>query len=89
MADNGKTVHVTIGQILAVSLSDGVRWSLKVSDGNVIRQVPDPIPTGVQGIYQAVGAGTSTLGGAGKPDCSGTGFCPMFLLQFTVTIVVS
>jgi len=92
MADNGKTVRVAVGQILAVSLSDAVRWSLKVSDGNVLRQFGAPIPTNptlYQGFYQAVGAGTSTLVGAGRPVCSGTGLCAMFVLGFTVTIVVS
>jgi hypothetical protein len=66
-----------------------VIWSLKVSDGSVIRQVAVPMPTGIDGLYQAVGAGMSTLGGAGRPDCSGGGACPMFLLGFTVTFVVS
>jgi predicted secreted protein len=89
MADNGTTLHLPVGRRFSLSLDGGVVWTLKGSDESVVRQVQASLPSGGQGTYETVAPGTSTLGGSGKPHCSGDGACPMFLLEFRVTIVVS
>ncbi|HEX7491794.1 MAG TPA: hypothetical protein VF337_08850 [Candidatus Limnocylindrales bacterium] len=88
MADNEKTVQMVVGQNLSLSLGGGVLWSLAISDAKVLQRLPAPVPTGVDGIYKAIAVGSANLNGTGRPDCSGGGFCPQFVLAFSINIVV-
>jgi hypothetical protein len=87
IADNGKTLHLAVGQRFAMSLGAGS--TVTVSDPNVVQRVPDPLPTGVDAVFQAVAPGSTTLSGAWKPACASGAVCPLYLIYFSVTVIVS
>lgn len=90
LADQGQTVHLTVGQSFLLKLGADYTWNIAVSDGKVISQVPNvPLVYGAQGIYVADAAGTATLTAAGDPVCRQvTPACSTPSIQFSVTVVV-
>jgi hypothetical protein len=87
IADNGKILNLAVGQRFAVSLGAGS--TVTVSDQNVIQRVPAPLPTGVDAVFEAVAPGSTTLSSAWKPACASGAVCPLYLIYFSVTIIVS
>jgi hypothetical protein len=87
IADNGKTLHLSVGQRFAVSLGAGS--NVTVSDPNVVQRVAAPLASGVDAVFQAVAPGSTTLSGAWKPACASGAVCPLYLIYFSVTVIVS
>jgi len=88
MADDGTTLLLAVGQRFTLDLGEGVVWTVKVADGQVIEQVPGAaVPAGAQGVYEARARGQTVLTAAGMPRCT-SGPCALFRLGFSVTITV-
>jgi uncharacterized cupin superfamily protein len=88
MANDGATLHLSVGQRFTLDLGTGVVWTVKVGDGQVIGQVAGaPLPAGAQGVYEARVSGSTVLTASGMPRCT-SGACAMFRLGFSVTIIV-
>ncbi len=91
LADQGKTINMTVGQRFLLKLGADYTWNITISDENVISQVPNiPLVFGAQGIYNANAAGTATLTAAGDPTClQSTPACATPSIQFSITVVVT
>ena len=88
MADDGTNLLLAVGQRFTLDLGEGVVWTVKVADGQVIEQVPGAaVPAGAQGVYEARARGQTVLTAAGMPRCT-SGTCALFRLGFSVTITV-
>lgn len=89
LADNGTTLHLSVGQQLLVDLGSTVDWSVAIADQGIVGRVPGVLVIrGAQGIYAALAPGTTVLSAIGIPVCS-SGACPQFRIAFSITIVVS
>jgi hypothetical protein len=88
-SDGGATVHLAVGQRFTLELGTAQDWTVDVADGQVIRLIAGaPLPVGAQGIYEAVAAGTTALNASGKAHCTAGQVCPLYVIDFSVTIVV-
>jgi len=88
-SDEGATVHLALGQRFTLELGTAQDWTVEVADGQVIRLIAGaPLPVGAQGIYEAAAAGTTTLNASGKAHCAAGTICPLYIIDFSVTIVV-
>jgi len=91
LADQGKTINMTVGQSFLLKLGGDYTWNIVISDENVISRTPRNIPLvqGAQGIYDATAAGTATFTATGEPVClKATPPCSTPSIQFSITVVV-
>ena len=91
LADNGKTIHVAIGQSFLLKLGLNYDWNITVSYQNVIGRVKNiAVIVGAQGVYAALAKGTTVLSAVGDPQCrTATPACASPSIMFSVTIVVN
>jgi hypothetical protein len=93
MADNFRTVPVARGQTVELTLtSSGQVWkNLDASPAGLL--APDPAPSppanGILAIWTAVAPGTVKLTAIGTANCSGGQICPDYVMEFSVTLVIS
>ena len=89
IADDGSTLHLAVGQQFILNLGNGLDWTVKVVDEQVIQRVTGaPLPAGAQGVYETRERGSTVLTATGIPHCT-TGACPLVRLVFSVAIKVS
>jgi hypothetical protein len=91
LADNGKTIHISVGQSFLLKLGLGYDWNITVSDQNVISRVKNiAVIVGAQGVYDALAKGTAVLSAVGDPQCrTATPACASPSIMFSVTIIVN
>lgn len=93
MADNFRTVPVSRGQTVELTLtSSGQIWkNLEVTPAGLLAPDPSPSPpaNGILAIWTAVAPGTVKLSAIGTANCSGGQICPDYVLEFSVTLVIS
>jgi hypothetical protein len=89
--DQGKTVHLAVGERFLLKLGETYVWELNLSDPNVVSRVKNiAVVRGAQGVYIADHAGTVTLTATGDPLCrQSKPACGQPSLMFSVTLVVS
>ncbi len=89
--DDGRTIHVPVGQLVQVALGDQFDWSLEISDPRVLAAEPgvNTLVRGSQLLARAKAPGTATIVGTGKPKCAPNQACIQILATFRLTIVVS
>lgn len=89
--DQGKTIHLKVGDSFLLKLGEGYDWNITISDQSVIsRAMGILVIRGAQGIYDAHQAGTATLSAVGDPQClSAQPACAMPSVSFEITVVVS
>jgi hypothetical protein len=64
-------------------------WSLNFDPTDSITRVPNSTTAnGIQGIYEAVKTGTTTLSAMGQASCARNEVCPTFVVESKVTLVV-
>lgn len=87
--DQGKTLEITVGDNFLLQLGDGYTWDITISDESVISRVKNiTVINGAQGVYDVLGAGTTTLTAVGDPVCRQSNPpCSIPSIQFIVTIV--
>jgi hypothetical protein len=86
---NGKTITMTAGTCVTLSLQPDLVWETPVSSSKAV-SVTD-IPTFVRDsiwTLNAVHAGDATITSSGRPDCKPGQVCPLFIVEFTVHIHV-
>jgi hypothetical protein len=90
LADNGKTIHMIVGQSFLLKLGEYYDWNISISDQNVISRVKNiAVIRGAQGVYDALAKGTVVLSAVGDPTCrSATPACASPSIEFSVTISV-
>jgi predicted secreted protein len=89
--DTGKTISLKVGDKFQVRLKkDGYEWTLDEPDSTMISKLEnDPLPPGVQGLFQATKAGTTQLSANGDLPCrKSTPPCMAPTLGFRVTLVI-
>jgi len=91
LADNGKTIHMAVGQSFLLTLGFNYDWNITVSDLNVISRVKNiAVVVGAQGVYDVLANGTAVLSAVGDPQCrTATPACASPSILFSVTIVVN
>ena len=90
LANENGTITMRVGQTFTLALGATQVWTVQVADQTVLRRlVNDTMVRGAQGIYQALQAGTTTLSASGRPQCGAGQACPMYIVEFQVTVVVS
>ena len=91
LADNGKTIHMVVGQSFLLKLGLGYDWNITVSDQNVISRVKNiAVIVGAQGVYDALAKGSTVLSAVGDPQCrTDTPACASPSLMFSVTVIVN
>jgi hypothetical protein len=91
LADNGKTIHMVVGQSFLLKLGLNYDWNISVSDQNVISRVKNiAVIVGAQGVYDALHEGIAVLSAVGDPQCrTATPPCESPSIMFSVTIVVN
>jgi hypothetical protein len=89
-ADNGKAVHLHVGDTFILKLGDSLKWSgVTITDNGVVTAVPTfAVIPGAEGTYEARAKGTATISATGAPVCKADEACPLFLALFTATVVV-
>ena len=88
MADDGRTLRLAVGQQFTLDLGEGVVWTVKVADDQIIHKVAGaPLAAGAQGVYEAGASGSTVLSASGMPHCT-SGPCALFRLGFSITIAV-
>jgi len=87
--DNGRTIHLAVGERFLLELGSGLDWAVTGIDPTIVARVTGvTVIRGAQGLYEAQANGTATLTATGSPICPATGACPMYRLAFRLTIVV-
>jgi hypothetical protein len=91
LADNEKTIHMTVGQSFLLKLGLNYDWSITISNENVISRVKNiAVIVGAQGVYDALAKDTTVLSAVGDPQCrTATPACASPSIMFSVTIVVN
>jgi hypothetical protein len=91
LADNGKIIHMVVGQSFLLKLGLNYDWNISVSDLNVISRVKNiAVIVGAQGIYDALAKGTAVLSVVGDPQCrTATPPCASPTIMFSVTVIVN
>jgi hypothetical protein len=91
LADNGKTIHMKVGQSFLLKLGETYDWSITVSDQNVISRVKNiAVIRGAQGVYDAIAKGNAILSAVGDPQCrTATPACSSPSVMFSVTLIVN
>jgi hypothetical protein len=90
MADSGKTITLKVGQRFVLQLRDTYEWTVAVQEPAVIGQVPSPTPApGIQGVYEALSKGATTVHADGLPFCAKVQpRCMMATLAFELRVIV-
>ena len=90
LADNGQTIPLAVGDRFLLELGGPYIWKVQIADPSVIAQLPTPLsPINSQGLFEAVGPGTTTLTAFGDPPCrSLKPACGLPSLLFRITLVV-
>jgi predicted secreted protein len=92
LADNNHSITVKPGTTIELKLDNKAytRWLVSISQANVL--VPwanAPLPTNVQGIFNAGQSGTAQISATGQPNCTAsTVSCNKGVQQFMVQIKV-
>ena len=91
LADNGKTIHMAVGQSFLLKLGLNYDWNISVSDQNVISRLKNiAVIVGAQGMYNALANGTTILSAEGDPQCRNTTPpCASPSIMFSATIIVN
>jgi hypothetical protein len=88
-SDEGRRYHLHLKDVLEVRLStpSGVSWSeLSSSSQNVLKRISGSSGKSATATFEAVRDGSAEVGSIGSPLC--TGACPMFLIDFQISVVV-
>jgi hypothetical protein len=90
LQDNGKTIHIGVGQRFLLDLGDQYNWQVNVADQSVVSRVVNiTVIRGAQGVYEAHQAGQTTLEASGDPPCRlAQPPCMIPSIIFQVTVVV-
>ncbi len=92
LADNNQQITVKPGTTIELKLDNKAysRWLVSISQANVlIPWANAPMPTNVQGIFNAGQSGTAQISATGQPVCSSNAAsCSKALQQFVVQIKV-
>ena len=89
LADDGKSLNLTVGQQFLLDLGDGFNWSVTVDDQSIVSRVPNiTVIKGAQGVYKAHKPGETTLQATGTLPCSPGEVCPMIARAFRVQLIV-
>jgi hypothetical protein len=90
LEDQGKTIHLAVGERFLLQLGDTYTWDVTISDQNVVsRVIGITVVRGAQGVYEAHQAGTATLNATGDPACRQVQPpCEMPSILFEITLVV-
>jgi hypothetical protein len=83
-----QTIHLQKGEEFTVQLGGGLHWTITFDPASAITEVSGSSTDGVQGVYRTVKQGAVTLKATGAPICKAGQACPMFLAEFTATILV-
>ena len=91
LVDNGQTLPLAIGDRFLLDLGGTYIWKVQIADPSVIAQLPTPLsPINSQGLFEAVGPGTTILTAFGDPPCrSLQPPCELPSLLFRITLVVA
>jgi len=87
-ADNGTTQLVQVGDSVELRLQADATWTVDPPDPAILRRPPIALVRGVQGFWNVIGAGQTTISATGKPPCQGT-VCIQLALVFNATIIAS
>jgi len=94
-ADEGKTFHVKVNQVVDVSLTadSGMQnWNVQDPDPAVLKPIVNPAAAAAQGVtlraFQAAAAGTAAIMATDRPACPPGQFCPQFIRAFKATVIV-
>ncbi len=88
-SQNGTKLTMRVGDRFLLQLGDAVTWVPQVADQTIVSRVANiAVVRGAQGVYQANQPGTTTLSATGTPPCPAGAPCALYLIQFSVTIVV-
>jgi hypothetical protein len=90
LADDGRTITLTVGQRFLLNLGADYTWTVTLDDQAVVSRVVGVLVIrGAQGLYEARQSGQATLTATGDPVCRGaTPPCAAPSRQFRVEIVV-
>ncbi len=93
LADNNHLITVKPGTTIELKLDDKAysHWLVSISQANVlIPWANAPMPTNVQGIFNAGQSGTAQISATGQPNCaSNAASCSKGVQQFVVQIKVA
>lgn len=86
LADNGKTINLSVGEQFLLAIGGNFNWSVDLINQSMIVRVPTLIEIpGSQGIFEAVASGKATLAALGEPDCNK---CVEPPAHFAVTLII-
>jgi hypothetical protein len=91
-ADSGQTVHLFVGEVAGLRLSDHYTWSDPRSSGALLRvaRATGPPAAGYhEWTITGVGRGTAAVTSAGRIACSPGAVCPGAILAFRLTVLVA
>ena len=90
LADNGRTIPLTVGDRFLLDLGGGYTWSVQVADPSVVSRVIGVLPIrDAQGLFEARSPGTTTLIATGGYPCQqATPPCELPSIRFQITLVV-
>lgn len=89
--DNGKTFHYNVGDSFLLNLgTDVFEWTVTVENQNVVAlRVGVMVIKGAQGLFDALGPGTTTLTAVGDPLCrKSSPPCGAPTILYKVTLIV-
>jgi hypothetical protein len=93
LADNNHLITVKPGTTIELKLDNKAysRWLVSISQANIlIPWANAPMPTDVQGIFNAGQSGTAQISATGQPTCaSSAASCSKGVQQFVVQIKVA
>lgn len=94
-ADNGQTMHLTVGEQLSLALQapPGFQpWQVTPPDPRVLAPVVNPAETAARGVtlraFRAVGAGQTAITASSRIECPSGQVCPALIQGFRVTVIV-
>ena len=89
LADDGTTITMHRGDTFLLMLGTDYNWDVQVSDTSILARVPNiTVIRGAQGIYQALGMGSTTLTATGVLSCPPGTACPMLARLFRLDVNV-
>ncbi|HEU5003865.1 MAG TPA: hypothetical protein VFW71_13975 [Actinomycetota bacterium] len=91
-SDSGKTFTVKVGTSAQLQLPETMHWSPPQVDTPAVSVTPVTFlrdPGYLAWTVRAVAAGQARITSAGSPNCSPGMACPMYVIEFRVTIQVS
>ncbi len=94
-ADQGKTFHMAVGDVLTVSLqaeSGFADWQLQEPDPKILMPIVNTGATAARGVtlrsFRAIAAGTATIAATDRPVCNPGEACSQLIRAFQATVVV-